>query len=164
VRITAIDHVQLAMPPGQEQAARDFYAGLLGFDVVEKPAHLQKRGGCWFERGPARVHLGVEPDFRPAKKAHVALLVEGLADLALKLEGAGVVVRTDEPLEGYDRVYVDDAFGNRLELMEKRETEGPGPVAAGRVSGRLASVHPVSVEPASVRPLPREDRPEPDQS
>jgi len=144
MQITAIDHVQLAMPPGQEQPARDFYAGLLGFETVDKPPNLEKRGGCWFEGGPARVHLGVDQDFRPAKKAHVGLLVEGLAELCRKLKGAGVAVRRDEPLEGYDRVYIDDAFGNRLELMEKWETRRPGPV--------------------SVRPVPREDRLWPDRS
>jgi catechol 2,3-dioxygenase-like lactoylglutathione lyase family enzyme len=128
VRITSIDHVQLAMPPGQEQRATDFYSGLLGLRRVAKPPNLETRGGCWFEGGAVKLHLGVEPGFRPAKKAHVALLIEGLADLAQRLAAAGVAVRADEPLEGYDRVYVDDTFGNRLELMEISRTSPPGPV------------------------------------
>jgi GNAT superfamily N-acetyltransferase len=132
VRITRIDHVQLAMPPGLEQAATDFYVGLLGLERVAKPSHLEARGGCWFEGGTVRLHLGVEQDFRPAKKAHVALLVDDLGALAKKLARAGVAVRTDEPLEGYDRVYVDDVFGNRVELLEQLAAEPALPVAVRR--------------------------------
>ena len=76
MRIVAIDHVQLAMPPGGEQAARDFYSGVLGLPEVPKPPVLAARGGCWFERDGVRLHLGVEEDFRPARKAHPALLVQ----------------------------------------------------------------------------------------
>jgi len=79
------------------------------------------RGGCWFEQGALRVHLGVEKDFRPARKAHPAFLVTGLAALILNLGGAGHRISSDAPLEGYHRVYVDDPFGNRIELMEKQE-------------------------------------------
>jgi catechol 2,3-dioxygenase-like lactoylglutathione lyase family enzyme len=117
-RIYGLDHVQLAMPPGQEALARDFYAGLLGLTEVPKPANLAKRGGAWFTGGSLRLHLGVEPDFRPAKKAHPAFLVEGLEALIGQLKAAGVPVIADEPLEGYHRVYISDPFGNRLELME----------------------------------------------
>ncbi|MBJ7608546.1 MAG: VOC family protein [Candidatus Dormibacteraeota bacterium] len=116
--VRGIDHVQLAMPPGQEHQATEFYEGLLGIPRVAKPANLASRGGCWFELGTARIHLGVEPDFRPAKKAHPALLVDGLDGLVARLQRGGWAVREDEPLEGYQRVYVDDPFGNRIELME----------------------------------------------
>lgn len=115
--VRAIHHVQLAMPAGEEDAARAFYAGLLGLGEVPKPPHLAARGGCWFAADGVEVHLGVEADFRPARKAHLAILVEGLAALVQVLAGAAVEV-VDEPLEGYDRVYVSDPFGNRLELME----------------------------------------------
>ena len=118
MRILAIDHVQLAMPEGGEEAARSFYSGLLGIAETPKPAHLAKRGGCWFEQGALKVHLGVEKTFQPAKKAHPAFIVENLPELRQKLAAAGVVLRDDEPLEGYDRIYVEDPFGNRLELME----------------------------------------------
>ena len=118
VPIRAIDHVQLAMPAGGERQAAQFYQGLLGLTEIPKPPHLAKRGGCWFEADGVKVHLGVEADFRPATKAHPALLVDGLAGLVERLQTAGVPVRDDEPLEGYDRVYVDDPFGNRIELME----------------------------------------------
>jgi catechol 2,3-dioxygenase-like lactoylglutathione lyase family enzyme len=106
------------MPPGEENAAVDFYDGLLGIDHVPKPAHLALRGGCWFERGSLKVHLGVDQNFRPAKKAHPALLVSDLGELVDALRSAGVKIVGDEPLEGYDRVYVYDPFGNRIELME----------------------------------------------
>jgi catechol 2,3-dioxygenase-like lactoylglutathione lyase family enzyme len=118
MRILAIDHVQLAMPEGGEEAARAFYTGLLGIAETPKPAHLAKRGGCWFEQGALKVHLGVEKTFQPAKKAHPAFIVEDLPALKQKLAAAGAALRDDEPLEGYDRIYVDDPFGNRLELME----------------------------------------------
>lgn len=116
--IDRIEHVQLAMPPGEENAAVDFYDGLLGIDHVPKPAHLALRGGCWFERGSLKVHLGVDQNFRPAKKAHPALLVSDLGELVDGLRSAGVKIVGDDPLEGYDRVYVYDPFGNRIELME----------------------------------------------
>jgi catechol 2,3-dioxygenase-like lactoylglutathione lyase family enzyme len=116
--VKALDHVQLAMPRGREDDARAFYEGALGIPEVMKPANLAKRGGCWFERGALKIHLGVEEDFRPARKAHPALIVEGLASLREKLAQSGYPTRTDEPLEGYDRAYVDDPFGNRIELME----------------------------------------------
>ena len=116
--IVAIEHVQLAMPSGQEAAARDFYEGLLGIPEVPKPPHLARRGGAWFERGALKIHLGVEADFRPARKAHPALLVTDLEALVVRLKQHNVHVIDDDPLEGYLRVYVADPFGNRIELME----------------------------------------------
>lgn len=116
--IERVDHVQLAMPAGGEDEARSFYEGLLGITEVPKPPHLAKRGGCWFESDRVKIHLGVEADFQPAKKAHPALLVSDLRSLVAELTVAGVELVTDEPLEGYDRVYAYDPFGNRLELME----------------------------------------------
>jgi catechol 2,3-dioxygenase-like lactoylglutathione lyase family enzyme len=120
MRVKVIDHVQLAMPLGGEAKARAFYAGVLGIPEVPKPANLAKRGGCWFERGELKVHLGVEDDFRPARKAHPAFLVEDLAALERLLQSGGHEPKTDEPLEGYDRIYVDDPFGNRIELLQQR--------------------------------------------
>ena len=120
MRVLRLDHVQLAMPRGREADAVAFYAGLLGIPNVPKPPHLAARGGCWFERGDLKVHLGVDPDFRPATKAHAAFVVEGVRGLVRVLTAVGCRVVDDEPLEGYDRVYVDDPFGNRIELMEPR--------------------------------------------
>jgi catechol 2,3-dioxygenase-like lactoylglutathione lyase family enzyme len=118
MRIRGIDHIQLAMPRGGEEEARAFYQGILGIREVQKPQNLAKRGGCWFATDGLSVHLGVEDDFRPARKAHPAFLVEDLSGLIRMLEAAGFTPRTDEPLEGYDRIYVDDPFGNRIELLE----------------------------------------------
>jgi catechol 2,3-dioxygenase-like lactoylglutathione lyase family enzyme len=119
-RVVGVDHVQLAMPPGREDEARAFYGRLLGLPEREKPAELAQRGGAWFESDLVRIHLGVDPDFRPARKAHPGLLVEGLRELVVALRGAGVEMKDDEALEGYERVYVTDPFGNRLELLEAR--------------------------------------------
>lgn len=118
--IRAIDHVQLAMPPGEEAKARAFYGGVLGMEEVAKPPELAQRGGVWFQSGDAQVHLGVEREFRPARKAHPALRVEGLAAMAERLRGAGAAVIDDEALPGFDRIYTADPFGNRLELLEPR--------------------------------------------
>jgi catechol 2,3-dioxygenase-like lactoylglutathione lyase family enzyme len=118
MRIRDIEHVQLAMPPGKESEARSFYEDVLGIPEVSKPANLAKRGGCWFVRDALKIHLGVENDFRPARKAHPALLVEDLPALKAVIEVAGYSFEADEPLEGYDRIYVNDPFGNRIELME----------------------------------------------
>ena len=118
--IVGVDHVQLAMPAGREAEARVFYSGLLGVPELAKPPALAARGGVWFEHGPVKIHLGVDPDFRPARKAHPGLVVSGLEALIEQLRRAGYHVAADEPLEGFLRVYVHDPFGNRLELMEPR--------------------------------------------
>ena len=116
-----LHHVQLAMPPGGEDRARKFYGEVLGLPEVEKPEHLRSRGGVWFETGEVRIHLGVEVEFRPARKAHPAFLVGDLKQLASRCCEAGFSLLEDSPLEGYDRIYVADPFGNRIELMQERD-------------------------------------------
>jgi catechol 2,3-dioxygenase-like lactoylglutathione lyase family enzyme len=118
MRIVRLDHVQLAMPPGGEARARAFFGEALGIPEVPKPAELAARGGCWFECGDLKIHLGVESDFRPARKAHPALQVAELLRLVERLRGLGYAVKDDDPLPGFHRVYVDDPFGNRIELLE----------------------------------------------
>ena len=118
--IVGLDHVQLAMPAGQESIARTFYGGVLGLIEESKPANLASRGGVWFRGGALRLHLGVDAAFHPATKAHPAILVRGLAELAERCRAAGYPPVTDEPLEGFNRFYVSDPFGNRLELLEPR--------------------------------------------
>jgi catechol 2,3-dioxygenase-like lactoylglutathione lyase family enzyme len=110
--------VQLAMPEGEEDKARSFYAGLLLMTEVAKPPELAKRGGCWFESGPVRIHLGVDMPFRPALKAHPALEVTGLDDWAARLKTGGAPVSPDADLPGYRRFYTADPFGNRIEMLE----------------------------------------------
>jgi catechol 2,3-dioxygenase-like lactoylglutathione lyase family enzyme len=117
--VVGIDHVQLAMPPGPEaeERARRFFEGLLGLPWVAKPPELASRGGCWFENGSARVHLGVEAEFRPARKAHPALAVSGLDELCAVLDRSGFPTRRSEDVPGQPQWYVDDPFGNRIELV-----------------------------------------------
>jgi catechol 2,3-dioxygenase-like lactoylglutathione lyase family enzyme len=115
---SAIDHVQLAMPAGQEEIARKFYAALLGMREIPKPAELIKRGGCWFESGSVQVHLGVEMDFRPAKKAHPAFKCANYDGLIAKLRAAGVEVTQPGDIPGVRRCHVHDPFGNRIELLD----------------------------------------------
>ena len=118
MRVIGIEHVQLAMPPGGEGAAREFYTGLLGLPERTKPPALAARGGCWFEAPGVKVHLGVDADFRAAQKAHPALLVDDLAALQIALAAAGMEAVPDEPADGRKRCYVSDPFGNRIELMQ----------------------------------------------
>ena len=112
-----LDHVLLAMPAGREADARDFYQGILGIPEAVKPENLAARGGCWFEQGAVIVHLGVDPSFAPATKAHPAF--DDLDGLAATLEAAGVELTFDDALEGARRGYVADPFGNRIELIEE---------------------------------------------
>lgn len=115
--VVGIDHVQLAIPPGGEPDAERFFVDLLGMARVPKPEPLAARGGCWFESGSVQVHVGVEEDFRPARKAHPALAVTELDDLVARLERAGVEVRTGDTVDGRVQRFVDDPFGNRIELV-----------------------------------------------
>lgn len=116
--VVGLDHVQLAIPAGGEDRARWFFGQLLGMTEVPKPANLSP-SGCWFTGGSMALHIGVDPDFRPAKKAHPALLVDDLAALRARLAEAGCVIREDKPVAGYARFFTEDPFGNRIELMER---------------------------------------------
>jgi catechol 2,3-dioxygenase-like lactoylglutathione lyase family enzyme len=122
--VHGLDHVQVAAPPGCEAEARGFYGALLGLAEVEKPEPLRARGGAWFAlgRGGQQLHVGVEEDFAPARKAHPALAVDAAAfdALAERLLGAGVEVRWDDSIPGTRRFYADDPWGNRLELVAAR--------------------------------------------
>jgi len=118
-RLVAVDHVQLAMPAGAEAEAEAeaFFSGLFGLERVPKPPQLAARGGCWFTNGDVTLHLGVEEGFRPARKAHPALVVDGLTALLHDLEDAGHATLRAEDVPGRPQFYVDDPFGNRLELI-----------------------------------------------
>jgi catechol 2,3-dioxygenase-like lactoylglutathione lyase family enzyme len=118
VRITGIDHVQVAAPPGCEPAARRFYGELLGLEELPKPEPLAARGGCWFRAGAQELHVGVEEPFAPARKAHPGLVVEGLEELAERLGAAGHAVAYDDAIPSTKRFHVADPFGNRLEVRE----------------------------------------------
>ena len=117
-KLVGLHHVQLAMPPGEEEAAVRFYGAILGLTQVAKPPELAPRGGVWFRDGDLEVHLGVEEPFTPASKAHPAFVVRNLETLREKIELAGYRVLDDVALEGYIRCHVRDPFGNRLELIE----------------------------------------------
>ena len=119
--IVGTDHIQVAIPRGGEAAARAFYGGLLGLAEVPKPVALAGRGGCWFAGPGVSLHLGVEDPFAPARKAHVALLVDDLASLRAALEAAGVTINDDPADIGVRRFHAFDPFGNRLELVDARD-------------------------------------------
>lgn len=121
MKVLGVDHVQIAMPKGSEDRARGFYGEVLGMREIPKPQALAGRGGCWFAAGAAQVHLGAEEDFHPAKKAHPALLVEGLDEILAKCRAAGLPSRPDAEIDGRRRVHVFDPFGNRVELMEAND-------------------------------------------
>ncbi len=116
--VVGADHVQIAMPSAGEDEARAFYGGILGLEEIPKPDVLGDRGGCWFRAGPAMaIHLGVDPDFRAARKAHPCLVVDDLAAMRVALGKAGVAIVEDASGLGVDRCYVADPFGNRIELL-----------------------------------------------
>jgi len=120
MKIISIDHVQIAMPEGQEDTARAFYINILGFTEIPKPPALIKRGGTWFQSGNVQLHLGVEKDFRSARKAHPAFIVDELDAILEKVQQAGYEWdESQPPLDGYKRAHIYDPFGNRIELMEK---------------------------------------------
>ncbi|MFI0710645.1 VOC family protein [Streptomyces inhibens] len=116
--ITGLDHIQLAAPPGTEDALRAYYAGVLGMTEIPKPPALAARGGCWFEAGTAQLHLGIDPDHRPSAKAHPGIRVHGIDALAARLTAAGAPVTWDDNLPGHRRFYSLDPAGNRLEFLE----------------------------------------------
>jgi len=122
--ITRLDHIQLAIPIGGEPQARTFFGLLLGMREEEKPEPLASRGGCWFRSGAVILHLGVEREFVPQKKAHPAFCVEDLAALAGRLEKSGYPVIWDDALPSRRRFYTADPFGNRIELMRKGDGFG----------------------------------------
>jgi catechol 2,3-dioxygenase-like lactoylglutathione lyase family enzyme len=114
---TRIDHVQLAMPAGEEEKARAFYRDLLGMVELPKPPELAKRGGCWFASGDVQIHLGVEKDFRPTKRAHPALRCRDYDALTARLREVEIEIIADDNNRGVTRCYVHDPFGNRIELI-----------------------------------------------
>jgi catechol 2,3-dioxygenase-like lactoylglutathione lyase family enzyme len=116
--VLGIDHVQVASPPGREDEARAFYGGILGMEELPKPEALRDRGGCWFRAGAQELHVGVEAAFVPARKAHPGLVVSDLDAIRARLAAAGMVSHDDAELEGVERLFVHDPFGNRLELRQ----------------------------------------------
>jgi catechol 2,3-dioxygenase-like lactoylglutathione lyase family enzyme len=114
--ISGIDHVQVAAPPGCEDVARAFYGDVLGLEELPKPAELRARGGCWFRAGAQELHVGVEEEFVPALKAHPGLVATDLDDLRARLGEAGIAWQDDSAIDGVDRLFVADPFGNRLEV------------------------------------------------
>jgi len=120
MKILSIDHVQITMPANEETKARVFYVNTLGFTEIPKPPELAKRGGVWCQSGRVQLHLGVEADFRPARKAHPAFNVDELDSFIAKIHQSGYETDIPQPsLDGYKRAHVFDPFGNRIELMEK---------------------------------------------
>lgn len=119
--VLSIDHVQIAAPPGCEEAAREFYGAILGMNELVKPVALRARGGCWFQCGAHQLHVGVERDFRAARKAHPAFAVKALDELRQALLARDVSVVEDDNLPGSRRFYAEDPWGNRLEFVEAHE-------------------------------------------
>ncbi len=117
-QIVALDHIQIAMPLGKEAEARKFYGNLLGLTEVQKPEQLVDRGGCWFEGAGIAVHLGIQPDFVPARKAHPGFRVTDLEACRNVLASAGVPLISDDSLPHVRRFYATDPFGNRIEFIQ----------------------------------------------
>jgi predicted enzyme related to lactoylglutathione lyase len=118
--IRTIDHIQLAMPADKEEAAREFYSGLLQLTEIEKPEQLRVRGGVWFVLSDNRqIHLGVEADFRPNKKAHPCFVTDRYQELLARLTSAGCKIQHDAMNPPVMRFYTEDCFGNRIEIADQ---------------------------------------------
>ena len=115
---TRIDHVQLAAPRGSEDQARAFFVGVLGLTEIEKPATLNKKGGAWFQLANYQIHIGIEEPFLPARKAHPAFEIENLEGFKDHLSKHQIEFKEDDELPGADRIYLEDPFGNRMEILE----------------------------------------------
>lgn len=118
MKIVGIDHVQLAAPAGCEEKARWFFGEVLGMQELSKPPELAKRGGCWFQCGRQQLHIGVEKEFTPAKKAHPAFAVRDIEELKRALSEHGISFRDDEANPAVKRIFVEDPWGNRLEFVQ----------------------------------------------
>jgi catechol 2,3-dioxygenase-like lactoylglutathione lyase family enzyme len=117
--ILGIHHVQITVPRGQEDAAREFYCGLLQLTEIEKPDTLKSRGGLWLAAGDRNVHVGTEESVnRHATKAHIAYAVDDIEAWRLKLTKAGIRVEQGVPIPGYSRFEFRDPFGNRVEMIQ----------------------------------------------
>jgi hypothetical protein len=115
----AIDHVQIAIPVGGEELGRGFFGDLLGLEEIPKPESMRGRGGCWFDLGDGiQLHLGAEAEFRPARKAHVALATPCLEAIRTRLSASGHETHDDVPIDGRARFFTFDPFGNRIEFLE----------------------------------------------
>ncbi|KOO50989.1 VOC family protein [Viridibacillus arvi] len=114
----SIAHIQLAAPKGSEDEAKRFFGDILGFREIEKPELLRKRGGVWFEFANYQIHIGIEEPFTPAKKAHPAFEIENIEDLKSHLSKNDIKFIIDEDLPGANRIYINDPFGNRIEILE----------------------------------------------
>lgn len=119
--LEGLHHVLLAIPAGGEEDCRFFYGQVLGMTELAKPTELATRGGCWFKGGNVELHLGVEKEFRPAMKAHPAILVDDISALETHLTKHGVPVTWDGNFPGYHRFYVEDPFNNRIEILQLKE-------------------------------------------
>lgn len=147
--ITGIDHLQIAAPKGCEAEARRFFGGLLGLEEIDKPEGLRTRGGCWFRLASGQLHIGVEEDFRPARKAHPAFAVQNVEALYDTLVAAGITCIRDEAVPGVRRFYADDPWGNRLEFTESTSTEDE--------NHKAIETHLRSLEESLLRPAVRHD-------
>ena len=116
-----LDHVQVAIPAGREADARRFFGELLGLAEISKPPQLGS-GGCWFQLGDRQLHVGVDPDFRPARKAHVAIAVTDFPGMRAKLKDAGYEIHDDLPVDGRARLFTYDPFGNRTEFIQSADS------------------------------------------
>jgi predicted enzyme related to lactoylglutathione lyase len=116
--ILSLDHVQIAIPIASESCARAFYSGILGFTEIDKPPQMAERKSIWFIAGAVNLHLGIELDFTPAKRAHPAFVVADLDEILAACNRAGITTKPDTSFNGFRRIHVFDPFGNRLELME----------------------------------------------
>lgn len=118
IHFKRLNHVQLCVPFGEEERAREFYTKVLDLQEIEKPDVLKPNGGFWLQIADIQLHIGVE-DAQGKSKRHPAFEVESLAQIREHLEQHQVRIKEEPSLPGINRFSFFDPFGNRIELMEK---------------------------------------------
>lgn len=138
IGIKRLDHVQLCVPKGQEEKARNFYCGILGLVEIEKPASLVPNGGFWLQAGDVQIHIGTEPMGTEQSKRHPAFEVVNVGEARAHLLKHGVKLKEEIPFPGVERFSFFDPFGNRVELLEKTEvTRIPSEGRKGEVQAQF---------------------------
>ncbi len=111
-----IDHIQITLPKGREDDARNFYSGILGLEETDKPESLKASGGVWFKIAEAELHLGVEDSQK--SKRHPAFEINDIDNVKAYLKSKGIEIKEEIPIPGRKRFSFFDPFGNRIELLE----------------------------------------------
>ncbi|GAB3250789.1 VOC family protein [Larkinella harenae] len=114
IQFKRLDHILIPISEGKRDEARAFYGGILGLNEVpgEHPG-----GALWFAIADIELHLREEAP-GPYSKRHPAFEVANLAEAKAGLERRGIEISYSSDIDGRQRFFFHDPFGNRFELLE----------------------------------------------